>query len=117
MPDFGCDCADTVATSDERDDAGWIRCQCNLCGVVGVGCKIKCSPIAICRVAIQKEDRALDMTDPILCGDCVDHFLLGKRQQAVKRAREKRKSKAEDQVKVVSKASESQRGNAGKDGV
>ena len=65
------------------------RCECRLCG--NGRCAVFVHPIAsLLATRLQREDRdpVLNML-PVMCEDCLEHFLLERKRDAVKRSREK----------------------------
>ena len=74
------------------------RCECRLCG--NGRCAVFVHPIAsllATRLQVEDRDPVLNMP-PVMCEDCLEHFLLERKRDAVKRSREKRKFNTEKNV-------------------
>ena len=92
----GCDCElQGPLVGDAGCEDGWARCDCVRCG--GGRCSILVSPVAKAGWLVHKRGRT-PMTlqeieaSPRYCGDCIDHHHLEIKQNAVHRARRKRKT-------------------------
>jgi len=95
----GCDCGDWEpdTTAEARSESlllasdGWIRCECDLCGLSGHGCQQVVSVLIKLKTSWQRGDRTIQSDDPAWCGGCSDHHLLLRRQKAVRNMQAKRK--------------------------
>ena len=74
--------------------ANRVQCECMLCQ--GGQCRVLISPLnkTVVEEAAVRQSGSCGSNDmvPTLCEDCKEHYLLDLRRQAVKRARDKRKT-------------------------